>query len=61
MTREKVVCVIGDDGAARDSLAFLLETDGFVSQRDHPQIGPSLCVRASLRDHPPMAIASSPM
>jgi two-component system response regulator FixJ len=30
MTREKVVCVIDDDGAARDSLAFLLETDGFV-------------------------------
>ena len=30
MTREKVVCVIDDDEAARDSLAFLLETDGFV-------------------------------
>ena len=30
MRREKVVCVIDDDGAARNSLAFLLETDGFV-------------------------------
>ena len=30
MTCEKVVCVIDDDAAARDSLAFLLETDGFV-------------------------------
>ena len=30
MTGEKVVCVIDDDEAARDSLAFLLETDGFV-------------------------------
>ena len=30
MTYEKVVCVIDDDGAARDSLVFLLETDGFV-------------------------------
>jgi two-component system response regulator FixJ len=30
MTCEKVVCVIDDDEAARDSLAFLLETDGFV-------------------------------
>ena len=30
MTREKVVCVIDDDGAARESLTFLLETDGFV-------------------------------
>lgn len=30
MTREKVVCIIDDDGPARDSLAFLLETDGFV-------------------------------
>jgi two-component system response regulator FixJ len=30
MRGEKVVCVIDDDGAARDSLAFLLETNGFV-------------------------------
>ena len=30
ITREKVVCVIDDDEAAQDSLAFLLETDGFV-------------------------------
>jgi two-component system response regulator FixJ len=30
MTRKKVVCVIDDDGPARDSLAFLLEADGFL-------------------------------
>ena len=30
MTREKAVCVIDDDEAERDSLAFLLEADGFV-------------------------------
>ncbi len=33
MTDGKVVCVIDDDGAARDSLAFLLETDGFVVEQ----------------------------
>ena len=30
MTDGKVVCVIDDDEAARDSLVFLLEADGFV-------------------------------
>jgi FixJ family two-component response regulator len=55
MTREKVVCVIDDDEAARDSLAFLLETDGFVVEAyDRPS-------RSSMRVHLPEAVASSPM
>ena len=32
MTDDKVVCVIDDDEAARDSLVFLLEADGFVAE-----------------------------